>query len=50
MIALDRRDVSFGATPLKQGTDVALTTVRPDAAVAITDAPLVFVGYGVSAP
>lgn len=42
--------VSFGATQLKQGTDVALTTVRPDPAVAIKDAPLVFVGYGVSAP
>lgn len=42
--------VSFGATSLKQGTDVALTTVRPDAAVAIENAPLVFVGYGVSAP
>ena len=42
--------VSFGATQLKQGTDVALTTVRPDAAVTIADAPLVFVGYGVSAP
>ncbi len=42
--------VSFGATSLKQGTDVALTTVRPEATVAIENAPLVFVGYGVSAP
>jgi Zn-dependent M28 family amino/carboxypeptidase len=42
--------VSFGPTQLRQGTDVALTTVRPDAAVAIENAPLVFVGYGVHAP
>ena len=42
--------VSFGATQLKQGTDVALTTVRAAPAVAIDNAPLVFVGYGVSAP
>ncbi len=40
--------VSFGATQLKQGTDVALTTVRADPAVAIDNAPLVFVGYGVT--
>ena len=42
--------VSFGATRLVQGTDVALTSVRADPRVAIKDAPLVFVGYGVSAP
>ena len=42
--------VSFGSTPLVQGKDVALTTVRPDPRVTIKDAPLVFVGYGVNAP
>jgi Zn-dependent M28 family amino/carboxypeptidase len=42
--------VSFGATPLKQGADVSLTTVRAAPEVAIANAPLVFVGYGVSAP
>ncbi|ONF95996.1 M28 family metallopeptidase [Sphingomonas jeddahensis] len=42
--------VSFGGTQLRQGTDVALTTVRPDPTVAIENAPLVFVGYGVEAP
>ncbi|QNE30963.1 M20/M25/M40 family metallo-hydrolase [Sphingomonas sp. NBWT7] len=42
--------VSAGALKLAQGTDVALTTVRPDPAVTIANAPLVFVGYGVSAP
>lgn len=42
--------VSFGATALKQGADVSLTTVRAAPEVAIANAPLVFVGYGVSAP
>ncbi|WBH16385.1 M20/M25/M40 family metallo-hydrolase [Sphingomonas radiodurans] len=42
--------VTFGATPLRQGTDVSMTTVRAAPQVAIADAPLVFVGYGVSAP
>ena len=42
--------MAFGATALTQGKEVAVTTVRPDARVAIKDAPLVFVGYGVSAP
>ncbi len=43
-------DVMFGSTALKQGIDVALTTVRAAPEVAINDAPLVFVGYGVTAP
>ena len=42
--------VTFGATPLRQGTDVSLTTVRAAPEVSIANAPLVFVGYGVSAP
>ena len=42
--------MAFGATALTQGTEVAVTTVRADPRVAIRTAPLVFVGYGVSAP
>lgn len=36
--------------PLEQGRDVYVSTVRPVAHVAIADAPMVFVGYGVTAP
>lgn len=36
--------------PLAQGRDVYVSTVRPVAHVAIADAPMVFVGYGVTAP
>lgn len=42
--------VSANGTPLVAGRDVYLSTVRPDARAIVTDAPLVFVGYGVSAP
>lgn len=42
--------MAFGATALTQGKEVAVTTVRADPRVAIRNAPLVFVGYGVSAP
>ncbi|WEK42886.1 MAG: M28 family metallopeptidase [Candidatus Sphingomonas colombiensis] len=42
--------ISAGDMPLVQGTDVAMTTVRGDQRIAIKDAPMVFVGYGVSAP
>ena len=42
--------LAFGAAPLTQGKDIAVTTVRADPRVAIKDAPMVFVGYGVSAP
>ena len=38
------------AMPLAQGTDINLTTVRADPRIAIPDAPIVFVGYGVDAP
>ncbi len=36
--------------PLVQGRDVYVSTVRPVSKVAIADAPMVFVGYGVTAP
>ena len=36
--------------PLNQGLDVALRTRRPQDRIALKDAPLVFVGYGVHAP
>ncbi|WP_242096500.1 M28 family metallopeptidase [Sphingomonas sp. CROZ-RG-20F-R02-07] len=42
--------VRAGDAPLEQGRDVYLSTVRPVDRVAIADAPMVFVGYGVSAP
>ena len=40
----------IGDAALTQGKEIAVTTVRPDATIAITDAPMVFVGYGVHAP
>ncbi|RZM12605.1 MAG: M28 family peptidase [Sphingomonas sp.] len=42
--------VAAGGTPLVVGRDVYVSTVRPDARVSIATAPMVFVGYGVSAP
>ena len=42
--------VRIGGTVLAGGTDINLTTVRAAPRVAIAGAPLVFVGYGVSAP
>ena len=39
-----------GAMPLVQGQGVYVSTVRPVDRVAIKDAPMVFVGYGVHAP
>lgn len=42
--------INAGDMPLVQGTDVAMTTVRDNPHIAIKDAPMVFVGYGVSAP
>jgi Zn-dependent M28 family amino/carboxypeptidase len=41
--------MTLGKGPVAQGKQVSLTTVRPDARIA-TGAPLVFVGYGVTAP
>ena len=42
--------ISAGDMPLVQGKDVAMTTVRDAPHISIKDAPMVFVGYGVSAP
>ncbi|MEH3106844.1 MAG: M28 family metallopeptidase [Sphingomonas fennica] len=42
--------LAAGGTPLVPDRDIYVSTIRPDARVAITDAPMVFVGYGVSAP
>ncbi len=38
-----------GTTPLRPAEDIYLSTIRPDDR-AVIDAPLVFVGYGVTAP
>ncbi|MDP3855113.1 M28 family metallopeptidase [Phenylobacterium sp.] len=38
------------ARPLVRAKDISVTTMRPVDRVAIKDAPLVFVGYGVTAP
>ncbi len=38
------------AMPLVQARDIYVSTVRPVDTVAIADAPMVFVGYGVAAP
>ncbi|HEY0335128.1 MAG TPA: M28 family metallopeptidase [Stenotrophomonas sp.] len=35
---------------LRNGEDVTLQSLRPGTEVVVTDAPLVFVGYGISAP
>jgi len=45
-------EVKFGAStlPLLVGRDINPETARPVSRVTITDAPMVFVGYGVSAP
>jgi Zn-dependent M28 family amino/carboxypeptidase len=45
-------EVTFGdsALPLVVGQDINPETARPVSRVAITNAPLVFVGYGVAAP
>ena len=42
--------LSAGATALQPGKDVYVSTVRPVDRVAIANAPMVFVGYGVTAP
>ncbi len=42
--------MKIGTTPLTQGKEIAVTTVRSDARIAIENAPLVFVGYGTNAP
>nr|WP_245739318.1 M28 family metallopeptidase [Sphingomonas rubra] len=47
---LGQGTVTAGTVPLAQGRDVYLSTVRPVDRVAVANAPMVFVGYGVSAP
>lgn len=42
--------ITAGRTPLVQGTDIYVSTVRPIDRVRIANASMVFVGYGVSAP
>ena len=42
--------VAAGGAAWTQGREVYLSTVRPVTRVAVSDAPLVFVGYGVKAP
>lgn len=42
--------VNGKARPLEQFKDIYVNTVRPTDRIAVKDAPLVFVGYGVSAP
>jgi Zn-dependent M28 family amino/carboxypeptidase len=37
-------------TPLAQGSDIYVSTLQPNDAATVANAPLVFVGYGVSAP
>lgn len=37
-------------TPLVQGTDIYVSTLQPADVAAVANAPLVFVGYGVTAP
>jgi Zn-dependent M28 family amino/carboxypeptidase len=42
--------MSLGATRVSQGRELYVSTLRPEDAARINKAPLVFVGYGVSAP
>jgi len=43
-------DSGSGHQALQQAVDVAVETSRPDKRISIEDAPVVFVGFGVSAP
>jgi Zn-dependent M28 family amino/carboxypeptidase len=43
-------NVAGAALPFAQGQTIYLTTLRPTDRIHIADAPLVFVGYGVTAP
>lgn len=42
--------ISIGDADMSQGREIAVTTVRDAARIAIKDAAMVFVGYGVHAP
>jgi len=46
-LAFDRQGAG---TPLAFGTDIYVSTLQPVDVAAVADAPMVFVGYGVSAP
>ncbi|HEV2597387.1 M20/M25/M40 family metallo-hydrolase [Sphingopyxis sp.] len=46
-LAFDRKG---SATPLNFGTDIYLSTLQPKDQAVIANAPMVFVGYGVTAP
>lgn len=46
-LAFDRKG---SATPLAFGTDIYVSTLQPNDRAVVKNAPLVFVGYGVSAP
>ncbi|WP_010164486.1 M28 family metallopeptidase [Sphingomonas sp. PAMC 26617] len=45
-----RFDSPKGALPAEQAKDIYVSTIRPDDVAKIAAAPLVFVGYGVTAP
>jgi Zn-dependent M28 family amino/carboxypeptidase len=47
-----RLEVQVGGStvPLRAGRDISPDTIRPISRLTITDAPMVFVGYGVAAP
>jgi Zn-dependent M28 family amino/carboxypeptidase len=47
---LGKGTMSWGTTRVSQGQELYVSTLRPDDAARIDKAPLVFVGYGVSAP
>lgn len=46
-LAFQRKDA---VTPLAIGTDIYLSTLQPNDAATVANAPMVFVGYGVTAP
>ena len=51
-ISAERMSASIAghSMPLMQGRDIYVSTVKPTDAITIAEAPMVFVGYGVSAP
>lgn len=42
--------LSFGDQPIERGRQIYVSTIRPDDRARIDKAPMVFVGYGVTAP
>lgn len=47
---LGKGTMTLGTTPVSQGRELYVSTLRPEDAARIDKAPMVFVGYGVSAP